>query len=174
MGWITAIQPNGLICVLSTVVDGIILDNLTDEEYINECKGRYDADQMPYIIDHLKGLREGDNHFDEIKDSFSPYDLSDIERIREWLKSVGDPDWNKYDCDLPDYGRPVVNDERPIEAICKSVADVTRRMREYREVNNIMVHDAALIDRLCEHLNVEHEPSRTLGKRLLCKIMKRY
>ena len=63
---------------------------------------------------------------------------------------------------------------RPIEEICKDVAKVTHKMREYRKVDSLMTHDAPLIDRLCEHLNVAHEPSRTLGKRLLDEILKRY
>jgi len=100
MGWVTALQPNGLICVLSTVVDGIILDNLTPEEYIRECEQRYTADQMPFIIDELGGLYTGDDNFDEIKASFSPDNECEIENIRTWLKSVGDPDWDKYDYEL--------------------------------------------------------------------------
>lgn len=176
MGWITAIQPNGKICVLSTVTDGIIFDDLTDEEYIAECKEKYSADQMPCIIDELKSLREGEyNNFEQIKDSFYPDDENEIENIREWLKSVGDPDWDKYDYALPDNGWIVRNDmERPIEQVCKDVAKVTRKMREYRKVDSVMTHDKELIARLCEHLNVAHEPSRTLGKRLLDEIMKRY
>ena len=87
MGWISAIQPNGKICVLSTVVDNIIYDNLSEEESER----------------HIKWMRNNGGNFEQIKDGLYPDDENHIENVREWLKSVGDPDWDKFNYDLPKY-----------------------------------------------------------------------
>lgn len=103
MGWISARQPNGKICILSTVVDGIIYDNLTDEEYINVMVERAKENAKAESERHLKRIQENGDNFEQIKDGFYPDDEDGIERIREWLKSVGDPDWRNYNYDLPKY-----------------------------------------------------------------------
>lgn len=103
MGWISAIQPNGKICVLSTVVDGIIYDNLTEEEYINVCIERAKENAKEEAERHIKWMRNGDGNFEQIKDGFYPDNEVAIEQIREWLKSVGDLDWDKYNYDLPKW-----------------------------------------------------------------------
>lgn len=103
MGWISAIQPNGKICVLSTVVDGIIYDNLTDEEYIKAMGERARENAERNARWDIEEMRKGDGNFEQIKDGFYPDDEVAIEQIREWLKSVGDPDWDKYNYDLPKY-----------------------------------------------------------------------
>lgn len=99
MGWITARQPNGKICILSTVVDQIIYDNLSDDEYIKVYvqraieNAKMEAERnVEYMIDR--------HDFDEIKDGFYPDSEVEIKNIRNWLKSVGDPDWDKYNYEL--------------------------------------------------------------------------
>lgn len=37
-----------------------------------------------------------------------------------------------------------------------------------------MTHDTELINKLCEHLNVERNPEKTLGKRLVTELLKKY
>lgn len=95
MGWISAIQPNGKICVLSTVVDGIIYDNLTDEEYIKVRGERARENAERNARWDIEEMRNGYGNFEQIKDGFYPDNEVAIEQIREWLKSVGDPDWDK-------------------------------------------------------------------------------
>ena len=103
MGWISAIQPNGKICVLSTIVDGIFYDNLTEEEYINVRIERAIENAREEAERQIKRMRKGGGNFEQIKDGFYPDDEEGIKRIRKWLKSVGDPDWDKYNYDLPKY-----------------------------------------------------------------------
>lgn len=99
MGWITARQPNGKICILSTIVDQIIYDNLTDEEYVKVYVERAIENAKSEAERNLK--RWIDKNFDEIKNGFYPDSEQGIKNIREWLKSVGDPDWDKYNYELP-------------------------------------------------------------------------
>lgn len=102
MGWITAKQPNGKICILSTVVDGIIYDNLTEEEYVRVCIERAAEKAKAEAESDLEWLKYNGN-FEQIKDGFYPDDEAGIKRIREWLKEVGDPDWDKYNYELPEW-----------------------------------------------------------------------
>lgn len=100
MGWITARQPNGKICIFSTVVDQIIYDNLSDEEYVNVCVERA-VERAKHNAELELKHNMDDYNFDEIKGGFYPDSEQGIENIREWLKSVGDPDWDKYNYELP-------------------------------------------------------------------------
>lgn len=64
---------------------------------------------------------------------------------------------------------------RPIEEICKSAAKVIRNLRKYgNKADTFMTHDTELINKLCEHLNVERNPEKTLGKRLVTELLKKY
>lgn len=96
MGWITAIQPNGKICILSTIVDSIIEDNLTDEEYIKFCveqaaeNAKYQAESI------LKRLRRQGGGFEKIKNDIGFNAGNSVQNIRLWLKKVGDPNWDKH------------------------------------------------------------------------------
>lgn len=64
---------------------------------------------------------------------------------------------------------------RPIEEICKSAAKVIRNLRKYgNKADTFMTHDTELINKLCEHLNVERNPENTLGNRLVTELLKKY
>lgn len=102
MGWITAQQPNGKYCILSTIVDQIIADNLTEEEFINEFVERATEKAKAETERQLRYIKHVDNGFDEIKGGFYPDSEQEVRNIRQWLKDVGDPNWEKYDYKL-DY-----------------------------------------------------------------------
>lgn len=64
---------------------------------------------------------------------------------------------------------------RTIEEICKSAARVVRNLRKHgNKVDSFMTHDKELIDRMCEHLNIQRNPESTLGKRLVTELLKKY
>ena len=64
---------------------------------------------------------------------------------------------------------------RPIEDVCKNVANVIRNLRKHgNTADSLMTHDTELIDKLCGHLNVERKPEKALGKRLVTELLKKY
>ncbi len=64
---------------------------------------------------------------------------------------------------------------RPIEDVCTNIARTIRKLREHgNKADTVMTHDTELIGKLCEHLGVERKPEKTLGKRLVQELLKRY
>lgn len=100
MGWITARQPNGKYCILSTIVDQIIYDNLSEEELVNAFVERATERAKADAERELNYIKHVDSNFDEIKGGFYPDGEQGVENIRQWLKDVGDPDWDKYDYEI--------------------------------------------------------------------------
>lgn len=97
MGWITARQPNGKYCILCTIVDQIIYDNLSEEEFVNAFVERATERAKANAERELNYMKHVSSNFDEIKGGFYPDSEQGVENIRQWLKDVGDPDWDKYD-----------------------------------------------------------------------------
>lgn len=100
MGWITARQPNGKYCILITIADQIIYDNLTEEEFVNAFVERASERAKDNAQRELNYIKRVDSNFDEIKGGFYPDSDQEVENIRQWLKDVGDPDWDKYDYEI--------------------------------------------------------------------------
>lgn len=69
MAGFVARQPNGLLCRFSTVVDCVTHYNMTEDEYI-EMRAEMARDEARDVIEnHIRP-------FDEIKDYFSPNNMS--------------------------------------------------------------------------------------------------
>jgi hypothetical protein len=99
MGRFIARQPNGRICVFSTVLDDLIAYNLTDRQYVAWCVK--DA-----IREANRQANEDINHFmhdfSDVKNEFSPGNEADLATFKKRLKQMGDKEWKDFTCDIND------------------------------------------------------------------------
>lgn len=72
MGGFISRQPNGLLCRHSTVVDCVTDYNMTEEDYINLCKEKAEAEARNILENHIRD-------FSWVKDYFCPNNMTDEE-----------------------------------------------------------------------------------------------
>lgn len=82
MGRFVSKQPNGKYCVFSSIVDTVIAEDMTAQEYIEFCKEEA-AEQARYALEHYL------KHFSKVKEQFLPSNQT-VDEFNEWLKKVGD------------------------------------------------------------------------------------
>lgn len=72
MAGFIAIQPNGLICRFSTVVDTVTHYNMTEEEYIEMCAERAREEARDVLKNYVQP-------FDMVKEYFHPNNMTQEE-----------------------------------------------------------------------------------------------
>lgn len=86
MSGIIAVQPNGLLCRFSTVVDTFTDWNMTEEEYIEMCVEKAAKDAREKALDTLKDWKRP---FEEVKNRFYPGNNT-IDEFNKILHEMGD------------------------------------------------------------------------------------
>lgn len=69
MAGFIARQPNGLICRFSTVVDCVTDYNMTEEDYINLCREKAEAEAREILENYIRD-------FSFVKNSFYPNNMT--------------------------------------------------------------------------------------------------
>lgn len=141
MGWVTALQPNSLICIYDTVVDCIIYDNLTDHEYLKLAVKHYGVAQIKNEIEYVKYLHNEDSNWEDFKSYLSlecnyEGDEESQNKIRLWLKSVGDPEWFLF-YEPYSFGF-CLNFYPPVCSPLYSINDITARMLSGNDLRTII------------------------------------
>lgn len=75
MAGFIARQPNGLICRHSTVLDCVTDYNMTEEDYINLCKEKAEAEARDVLANHMRD-------FSWVADRFIPNNMTNEEFLR--------------------------------------------------------------------------------------------